>query len=57
MSDKQQALEAIQKLPESASMEDIVEELCFRMKVEQGLADMAAGRTVSDDELGAGPAE
>jgi len=40
----------IERMPEEASLEDIFAELYFKMKVEQGLADVAAGRVVTDDE-------
>ena len=40
----------IERMPEEASLEDIFAELYFRMKVEQGLSDVAAGRVVTDDE-------
>ncbi len=50
MTDKERAIESIQRLPESASLEDIMAELYFRQKVERGLADLQAGRTVSHDE-------
>jgi len=50
MTDKQRAIETIQRLPESASLEDIMAELYFRQKVDRGLQDLQSGRTVAHDE-------
>lgn len=47
---KQLALWTIERMPESATLEDIMAELFFRQKVERGLADVAEGRVVSHDE-------
>ncbi len=50
MTTKQEAIQLIERMPEGASLEDIVAELYFKMKVEQALHEVAAGRVVSDDE-------
>lgn len=50
MTDKQRALETINKLPDTATLEDIMAELFFRQKVERGLEDIREGRVVSHDE-------
>jgi predicted transcriptional regulator len=50
MTTKREAIQMIERMPEEASLEDIFAELYFKMKVEQGLADVAAGRVVTDDE-------
>jgi predicted transcriptional regulator len=50
-SPKQRILEAVQRLPADASFEDVMERLYFIYKVEQGLADVEAGRVVSHDEV------
>lgn len=47
MTQKQMALETIEKLPNSVSLEDIMAELYFRQKVERGLKDLEEGRLVS----------
>ena len=41
----------LQTLPEDASLEDIQYHLYVRQKIEQGLADEAAGRVVSHAEV------
>lgn len=43
--------EAVERLPENASVEDAVERLVFLSKVERGLSDAAAGRVVSHEEV------
>lgn len=50
MTDKQRALELIDRLPDSASLEDIMAELFFRQKVDRGLEDLRHGRVVSHEE-------
>ncbi len=51
MSAKIQALDLIRNLPEDATYEDIIEELCFRAKVEEGLSDEREGRVVSHEQF------
>ena len=48
---KQQALSAIQRLPENVELDEIVYRLHALDKVHQGLGDVDAGRTLSTDEL------
>jgi predicted transcriptional regulator len=48
---KQQVQELLENLPEDASLEDIQYHLYVRQKIEQGLADVAAGRIVSHEEV------
>ena len=48
---KQQVQEILEKLPEDASLEDIQYHIYVRQKIEQGLADVAAGRVVSHEEV------
>jgi len=48
---KKDVLEVIQKLPDDASLEDIMYELYFRARVDRGLRDAREGRTISHEEL------
>ena len=48
---KQMALEAVQRLPDDATLEDAMERLYFLQKVERGLADVAAGRVVPHEQV------
>lgn len=50
-SPKNQAREIIESLPESASWDDVMYELYVREAIEAGLADVAAGRTYSHEEV------
>jgi len=47
---KEQMLKAIQDLPDDASVDEAVERLYFLEKIERGIAEADAGRTVSHEE-------
>lgn len=49
MTDKQRALEAVQALPDDASVEDAIERLCFLAKVQKGIDELDQGRGVPHD--------
>ena len=40
---KQKILEAVERLPDNATLEDAMERLCFLSKVEEGLRQSHAG--------------
>ena len=48
---KERLLEAVQKLPPDATIEDAMERLYFLAKIERGLADADEGKTLSHDEV------
>ncbi len=48
---KQAAREIIDHLPEQASWNDIMYELYVKQKIEEGLADIEAGRTIPHEQL------
>jgi predicted transcriptional regulator len=50
MTDKQAVVDALQRLPENASLEEITEELHIMAAVQRGRADVAAGRTKTHEE-------
>jgi predicted transcriptional regulator len=50
MTDKQAVLDALRRLPESASLEEITQELCMMAAIRRGRADVAAGRTKTHEE-------
>ena len=50
-STKQRAIQALTTLPDDATIEDAIEELCFLAKVEEGLQDSDAGRLSSHEEI------
>jgi len=51
MNTKQQVLQAVQDLPEDASIEDAMERLLFLIKVERGLQQADDGQTVSHADV------
>lgn len=48
---KKRVLEAVEKLPEDATIEDAMERLYFLAKVEEGIRQADAGETVSHEEV------
>jgi predicted transcriptional regulator len=48
---KQAAKAIIDHLPEQASWDDIMYELYVKQKIEEGLADIEAGRTVPHEQV------
>jgi predicted transcriptional regulator len=47
---KQEILKALEHLPDDASIEDAIDHLVYLYKIERGIADADAGRTVSQEE-------
>lgn len=47
---KDQARELVERLPDDASWEDLLDEIGVRQAIEAGLKDSREGRTVSMDE-------
>ncbi len=48
---KQRALEAIEKLPPDATVEDAIERLVFLAKIERGIAQLDAGKGLPHSEV------
>lgn len=48
---KSKAREALERLPESASWDDVMYELYVREAIDAGVADVAAGRTLTQAEV------
>jgi hypothetical protein len=48
---KQRALDAVKSLPSNATIEDAIERLLFLAKVEQGIADADADKTVPHERV------
>jgi len=48
---KQQVIEMIQRLPEDVSIDDILEELYFRLKVDEGLRQLDEGKSIPHAEV------
>ena len=51
MTDKQAVMDALQRLPENASLEEITEELHVMAAVRRGRADIEAGHTKTQQEV------
>jgi hypothetical protein len=49
---KDQILNAIQGLPENATIEDAMEQLYLIYKIERGVAEAESGKKVSQEEAG-----
>lgn len=50
VSAKEKVLEAIEKLPANASLEDAIERLVILAKIERGLAELDAGEGIDHSE-------
>ena len=48
---KEQVIEMIQALPDESTVDDIMAELYFRMKVDAGLKELDEGKAVSHEEV------
>lgn len=51
MNDKQAVIDALSRLPEDVSLDEITEELRIMAAVRRGRADIAAGRTKTHEEV------
>ena len=48
---REEALEIIRKMPETATTADILDELYFKEQVDRGLRDVVEGRLITHQEL------
>ncbi len=48
---KDAARQIIEQLPDQATWDDIMYELYVKQKIEEGLADIEAGRTIPHDQV------
>lgn len=51
MTTKEKVLQAVNKLPDDASIEDAMDRLLFLAKIERGLQQADAGQTISHSEV------
>jgi predicted transcriptional regulator len=49
--ERDRAIQALQALPEHATIQDAIERLCFIAKIEEGLRQSEAGQLVSHEEV------
>jgi predicted transcriptional regulator len=48
---KAEIIASLQKLPEDATIDDAIQRLYVMAKIEKGMVDIEAGRTVTQDEI------
>ncbi len=48
---KEEVIDMIRRMPEDASVEDIMAELCFRQKVDTGLQQVEDGKTLTHEQV------
>ncbi len=48
---KSEARRLVEELPETATWEDLIEMICTRQAIEEGLEDSRAGRVVPEEEV------
>jgi predicted transcriptional regulator len=48
---KQKVLDAVDQLPPTATIEDLMERLYFLAKIERGVADAEAGRVLPHEDV------
>jgi predicted transcriptional regulator len=51
MSDKEMVIEAVRRLPEQVSIEEIADEIAILAAIQKGERDADSGRVVSHDEM------
>lgn len=51
MSDKQMVLEAVRRLPEEATLEEISDEIAILAAIQRGKDDADAGQVLTHDEI------
>jgi len=48
---REQVIQILDALPEDATLDDVMAEIYFRMRVDKGLKDLDEGRWISQEEL------
>jgi len=48
---KEKLIQVINKMPDKINIDDIIEEFVLLSKIEQGLADVEAGRVYSNEQV------
>ena len=51
MTTKDRILEAVRSLPPDATVDDAIEQIVFIARVEEGLAQLDAGKGIPDEEV------
>ena len=48
---KQQIIDLIEKMPDTLTIDDVIEELCFKMQVDEGLEQLDRGQILEHDQV------
>lgn len=48
---KEKVIELVKALPENVTVEDVIEELYFKLQVDEGLAELDRGEGISHEEV------
>ncbi len=48
---KEKVIELVKALPEDATVEDVIEELYFKLQVDEGLAELDRGEGIPHEEV------
>lgn len=48
---KQEVIQLVQSLPDTATMDDIMEELYFKIQVDVGLKELDEGKSIGHEEV------
>ena len=49
---KETAIKVITSLPDEADLDDLLQEIIYHAKIDEGLKDIQEGRTISIEEIG-----
>jgi predicted transcriptional regulator len=48
---KEQVLELVRSMPDDVTVDDVIEELYFKLQVDQGLAELDRGESLPHEEV------
>lgn len=48
---KQQIIDLIEKMPDTLTIDDVIEELCFKVQVDEGLEQLDNGQTLEHGQI------
>ena len=48
---KEQVIKLVKSMPDDATVDDVIEELYFKLQVDQGLVELDRGESLSHDEV------
>ncbi|MHC1726093.1 MAG: hypothetical protein AB9866_08835 [Syntrophobacteraceae bacterium] len=51
MTTKEQVIKLVKAMPDDATLDDVLERLYFKLQVDQGLAELDRGESISHDEV------